>query len=395
MSVDSSKILIVEFHGAIWKAEFVPGEMLKNYLNNLRNIEWKRDSLDAVNLEAYRNISTLKVAIVHCTYHNTPPADLSMFHLVIAVDEECVSVNLDTYIKRTKQSFSNTNIIMLIGGARLSELPDPLAENVGNIFWFPTLLLRIPFCNQYPYWDVNYQKVDKNRSKLFDALLGTSKSHRLWVLQQLVNSRLINQSYVSIYYNKILPTEKFISYRSPDLDLVESAEAKNIFGAVDSVADSLTRIKRPQQNLLHLEPPRVSEQVPWGVYKNSYYSIVTETLASYNVFPTEKTAKPLFAKRPFVMFGGPGSLQALRAWGFLTFSPLIDESYDLEVNDTKRLAMAWKEVIKLSQLDPKLVYDQLRFQLEYNHYHLARRDFFYYPLQKWILYHIDKLVDIS
>jgi hypothetical protein len=47
---------------------------------------------------------------------------------------------------------------------------------------------------------------------------------------------------------------------------------------------------------------------------------------------TEKTAKPIWAKRLFVMFGTPGFLKKLHELGFKTFDHVIDESYDSMLN---------------------------------------------------------------
>jgi hypothetical protein len=75
-------------------------------------------------------------------------------------------------------------------------------------------------------------------------------------------------------------------------------------------------------------------------YTNSYCNIVLETHfdadGSGGAFLTEKIFKPIKFGQPFVIVGAPRSLQALRDLGYRTFDHAIDNSYDLELNNTQR-----------------------------------------------------------
>jgi hypothetical protein len=73
------------------------------------------------------------------------------------------------------------------------------------------------------------------------------------------------------------------------------------------------------------------------LYEDSFVNIIAETNFFTNIVHlTEKSYKPIVYKQPFIMLGSAGSLQALQRQGFKTFSDLWDESYDQEVDDTKR-----------------------------------------------------------
>jgi hypothetical protein len=79
-----------------------------------------------------------------------------------------------------------------------------------------------------------------------------------------------------------------------------------------------------------------------------YFDITSETLFdTHYKSMTEKISKPLINFLPFVLIGAPGLLQQLRAIGFKTFHPFINESYDLERDPNKRLAMIVEEIKKL------------------------------------------------
>jgi hypothetical protein len=66
--------------------------------------------------------------------------------------------------------------------------------------------------------------------------------------------------------------------------------------------------------------------------------VVTETVFNYPLSCfSEKTAKPLLNKRPFVMIGPIGSLDNLRSMGFKTFSSFWSEEYDTIADPESRI----------------------------------------------------------
>jgi hypothetical protein len=87
------------------------------------------------------------------------------------------------------------------------------------------------------------------------------------------------------------------------------------------------------------------------VYMKSYFTIVIETyFFEPYYYVSEKTFKPIAHMHPFIIFGRPGILQYLQKFGFKTFHPFIDESYDLEENNDKRFEMVYNEIVKLNEL---------------------------------------------
>lgn len=65
---------------------------------------------------------------------------------------------------------------------------------------------------------------------------------------------------------------------------------------------------------------------------------------------TEKTVKGLAAMNPFIVFGNQGTLASLKEWGFQTFAPFIDESYDEIEDNVLRFQKAYAEVRRLNAL---------------------------------------------
>lgn len=80
-------------------------------------------------------------------------------------------------------------------------------------------------------------------------------------------------------------------------------------------------------------------------------SVVLETMFDdQRVHLTEKIFRPIACGHPFILAAGPASLKYLRDYGFKTFSPWIDESYDLEPSSIKRLEMIVNSMKKINSL---------------------------------------------
>jgi len=92
-------------------------------------------------------------------------------------------------------------------------------------------------------------------------------------------------------------------------------------------------------------------------YENTYFSVVTETTYFTNEwyhsarFLSEKIFKPIAMKHPFILASVPKSLEILKSMGYKTFSPFINEDYDNELDDGKRMLMIVSEIERLCNLD--------------------------------------------
>ena len=110
-----------------------------------------------------------------------------------------------------------------------------------------------------------------------------------------------------------------------------------------------------------------SNILPVEIYNQSHYSIVSDTMCPpYFNFYTEKIAKPIIAKRLFVAFGAHRYLENLKRLGFQTFNNIIDESYDLIVDDHARWQAAWEQVEFLLDQDPAMIKKKCQSIVEYN-----------------------------
>jgi hypothetical protein len=115
--------------------------------------------------------------------------------------------------------------------------------------------------------------------------------------------------------------------------------------------------------------------LPIEIYNQTAYSVVAETgYQNWYSFFTEKTAKPMMARRLFVMFSGQNFLHNLRSLGFRTFDTVIDESYDRIRNDQERWSAAFEQVQRLCEMDQQEVFEKIAPVVEHNYNLLMNTD---------------------
>ena len=227
------------------------------------------------------------------------------------------------------------------------------------------------------------------RKFMFDALLGTIKTSRMFLFYRLLETDWMDSVLVNLQPRPFDDVRLYIADIDPEgyakHGLVENFCSPALFELEEpevqkfklDTQDKSSRerysaniIPRPGLPSLPGHNILMSCVVPWNVYQSSWYSIVCETvdIGSTCHFLTDKTSKCLYAKRVFIMCNGAGLLARLRSLGFRTFhGDIIDESYDDEPDDAKRFAMVWEQIQRLHHTDPRQVYTHFREVLEHNH----------------------------
>jgi hypothetical protein len=206
-----------------------------------------------------------------------------------------------------------------------------------------------------------YQNTNlENKPFLFDALLGARRPHRDYAMLSFQRTGLLDQSIVT--YRDFFQGAQFdhhteqITKKFTGTELIWPYVSKNLDPAWE-VTDQLTY--------------SISPYVPWKIYQNTWYSVVCETNGvGRTFFMSEKTTKPLFAQRMFLMFTTPNFLDNLKKLGFETFDTVIDESYDHTLEPISRFSMVEEQIKQLSQENPQHVYKKIAPILEHNFYTL-------------------------
>jgi len=87
-------------------------------------------------------------------------------------------------------------------------------------------------------------------------------------------------------------------------------------------------------------------------YRSTNIEVVLETLFDdLRLHLTEKSLRPIACGQPFMLMATHGSLEYMRSYGFETFAPWIDETYDTIQQPIQRLTAVVKEMKRISELD--------------------------------------------
>jgi hypothetical protein len=150
--------------------------------------------------------------------------------------------------------------------------------------------------------------------------------------------------------------DSFISYQEKKIGMIYDHKLKDFFADEISWAQKNTPINYdqpfPTNGYPSLDYFCSSNRKPYGKY---FVDIVAETDILSTSWLTEKTVRNLFAGVPFISMGGHAVLEKIRSFGFKTFSPYIDESYDNVKNPYQRLENIKKEIDRIANMS----YNQL------------------------------------
>lgn len=127
-------------------------------------------------------------------------------------------------------------------------------------------------------------------------------------------------------------------------------------------------------------PSTASADYDQADYAQQIIEVVLETIFDENkISLTEKSLRPMATGTPFILASAAGGLAYLRRYGFSTFEPWINESYDLEPNSATRLEMIIQELQRISKLNNKdyqLLLNQCYKIAAKNRQHFFSQDFF-------------------
>jgi hypothetical protein len=220
-------------------------------------------------------------------------------------------------------------------------------------------LVNSYYKNFYPYfwhwWQTN--EVDKHM-KLSAKITDPLKQKPQYVFDCFAGSRRLHRD---MFFEK-LEKEKFsnlIGYGSwiSGLDKSESGGIEHGTGNISGT----NVVYNIQSDAL----ANISKFVPYKIYNQTWFSIVLETDFDRSFF-TEKIAKALVAKKPFLLLSAPGSLRDLRRLGFKTFAHVWDESYDEELELERRIDLIIEQYNIINCSDPAKIYKECIPVIEHN-----------------------------
>jgi len=263
--------------------------------------------------------------------------DLGQFDLVLLSSIEFQSLNsIQDWIKQSNIK----NYLLSTGSLHNKELLD--VEQMVYRPWWAYHLVKM---HRNGFIDTS----GHNKPYKFDALLGRRKYHRDFVINSFESAHLLKSN--------------LITYRQNFMRNTPHLENINLYPYASPHLESSWDVEFPTD----------AYQMPWEIYRRTDYSVVCETIHNQEIFfMTEKTAKPIWAKRLFVMFSAPEFLKKLHELGFKTFGHVIDESYDDMPYTQQRLILAFEQVKWLSHQDPETIQHRIQSVVQHNHDHLSK-----------------------
>ena len=171
------------------------------------------------------------------------------------------------------------------------------------------------------------QRQLKKKYITFNRLTSGARVYRSLFISELIQRDILDQGHVS--YNDVCPENNqnyvynLLAARDRGVITPEVANkaAMNIATVVLPLRiDYQDQAVIPNHSFTLSAVPETQE---------SFVYVVTETCYwEHKSHLTEKIFKPIVSKMPFVLVGPAHNLEYLRSYGFQTFAPWIDETYD-------------------------------------------------------------------
>ena len=113
-------------------------------------------------------------------------------------------------------------------------------------------------------------------------------------------------------------------------------------------------------------------------FSSTGISVILETVfEDRRIHFTEKILRAIACGHPFIVANGQGSLTTLKKYGFKTFEPWIDETYDTVPGHQDRMDLIIKELDRIAHLpDHRSVIAQCRDIAKFNQQHFFSDTFF-------------------
>lgn len=330
---------------------YYDSDSVRYHLSQFQKIDPLQDCASYNDLdEFWRSPCSVKIAGLHVPY----PFDDKFRNQVLLASAKCnhvfiLATEVHPEIVSFIQSTDVENITYYICGFVKFKLQHAQVKQFMDWFetsthfyrhWLPEILTRLN-----PY---------ETKYRAFDILLGRKKLHRDELFRHTKENPCIG---IITYFND--HNTQFGN--NPDQWIWEHTGVK-ITNKPEWTVDQVSYYGHPMS---------LSQIIPVNVYNQTAYSVIAETCFHDNfAFFTEKTSKPIIAKRLFVMFAGRGYLSNLQKLGFQTFDGIIDESYDQETDALIRWRRAWEQMCWLAEQPQEQILEQIRPIVEHNFTHI-------------------------
>jgi len=232
------------------------------------------------------------------------------------------------------------------------------------------------------------------------CLMGVARSHRIALMKYLVANQLLQL--VRTNFNASNNNYQGSSIVGETLNQTRLSTVFNtVYSYPHRINESCFNMPRHADlsKLLSINAQPRHDPMLSGDFQSFYHKffldVVTESVFDYpHVFVSEKLLRPLMFKKPFVLFGAPGTLKYLHSYGFKTFDNFWDENYDTETDPQLRFLKCcsiMQYIVEKPIEELNVLHQCLTEILEHNHQLLTK----YINSQVIPLYQKIKIYDIN
>lgn len=207
-----------------------------------------------------------------------------------------------------------------------------------------------------------------NKSKIFYTLFGRPTASRLAIAAYL---RSKYRAISHIHFSATTEPDNLIQF---ELDKLLSYRKESI-NEVGNLINDLPLLLSSPERYTAFEGYDYQDPLTY-FYKDIFIDIVVEShVAGKTFYPTEKTFRPMWLKKPFIIFASKDYLDYLRQMGFKSFCNFWDETYDgYETGDRLHYILSLIDSISqksVSELEN--MYGQMQPILDHNYNLLANQ----------------------
>lgn len=294
--------------------------------------------------------------------HEVPPVNsVCNLHMVCHDQEPVDAKSLPTNFNRSIHSILNCrenfwNRCLLLHSELNSKEITQLSRTIQPVYYWSHALIALDWF-RYAAHDAVLQTKDAQQTFLvYNRAWSGTREYRLLFADMLIEHGMLTQCRTS-------------------------------FNAVDSIHYTQHQFAnlafRPQHSLeQHLAPNThpswASADYNHADYSQTMIEVVLETLFDDSrQHLTEKTLRPIACGQPFLLASTPGALQYLKTYGFETFDPVIDESYDTIADPVDRLRAIVEQMQKIISHDrPQWLHKELTARAQHNRQRFFSDSFF-------------------
>jgi hypothetical protein len=233
---------------------------------------------------------------------------------------------------------------------------------------FPIIEYHEPFNRYFSFKDVMVDSDKKTFKKFIFTLNRRPRPHRLYSFYKLFKLGILHDvKYTFHFYDEIMQTAddkiNYLNHYLKDWG-IDDIDSNILQYCNTSSLDDTYNLEQDNQNLFEAEKLNIES-------KDCFLEVVNEyNCSNTKTFLTEKVARSIVMRKPFIVLGDRNSLVEIKKMGFKTFDSFWDETYDSLPTAKERIDSAMCTIFELYKTDWQSGYSkELKETIEYNWNH--------------------------